>query len=142
MSQELCHSRDFAVTAGTLAGIGPPISDNALDLQVRVFTVKIPFVVCEVRRPLLSLAMLEEKGFHMTVKDGCRKLGGHGREMNLQRQGNSYLVDVEFRGGLLEKKKEIGFPPGLVAAVDRPLLVQTRDEQLPSQHPNCPVAKL
>ena len=32
--------------------------------------------------------------------------------------GNSYLVDVEFRGGLLEKKKEIGFPPGLVAPVD------------------------
>ena len=66
---------------------------NALDLQGRVFTVKIPFVVCEVRRPLLSLAMLEDKGFHMTVKDGCQKLGGHGREMNLQRQGNSYLVD-------------------------------------------------
>ena len=38
--------------------------------------------------------------------------------MNLQRQGNSYLVDVEFRGGLLEKRKEIGFPPGLVAPVD------------------------
>ena len=33
-----------------------------------------PFVVCEVTRPLLSLAMLEGKGFHMTVKDGCRKL--------------------------------------------------------------------
>ena len=62
--------------------------------------------------------MLEDKGFHMTVKDGCRKLGGHGREMNLQRQGNSYLVDVEFPGQLLEKKKEIGFPPGLVARVD------------------------
>ena len=62
--------------------------------------------------------MLEDKGFHMTVKDGCRKLGGHSREMNLQKQGNSYLVDVEFRGGLLEKKKEIGFPLGLVAPVD------------------------
>ena len=91
---------------------------NALDLQGRVFTVKIPFVVCEVRRPLLSLAMLEDKGFHMTVKDGCWKLGGHGRQMNLQRQGNSYLVDVEFRGGLLEKKKETGLPPCLVALVD------------------------
>ena len=91
------------------------VAYNALDLQGRVFTVKIPSVVCEVRRPLLSLAMLEDRGFHMTVEDGCRKLGGHGCEMNLQRQGNSYLVDVEFRGGLLEKKKEIGFPPGLVA---------------------------
>ena len=49
---------------------------NAMDLHSKVFTVKIPFVVCEVRRPLLSLAMLEDKGFHVTVKDGCRKLGG------------------------------------------------------------------
>ena len=94
------------------------VAYNALDLHGRVFTVKIPFVVCEVRRPLLSLAMLEDKGFHMTVKDGCRKLGGHGREVNLRRQGNSYLVDVEFRGVLLERKKEIGFPPGLVTLVD------------------------
>ena len=121
---------------------GKVLKDNALDLQGRVFTVKIPFVVCEVRRPLLSLAMLQDKGFHMTVKDGCRKLGGHGREMNLQRQGNSYLVDVEFRSGLLEKKKEIGFPPGLVALVDSGVAglsatagVDERDEQLPLQHP-------
>ena len=41
------------------------VSYNALDLHGRVFTVKIPFVVCEVRTPLLSLAILEEKGFHM-----------------------------------------------------------------------------
>ena len=94
------------------------VAYNALDLHGKVFTVKIPFVVCAVRRPLLSLAMLEDKGFHMTVHDGCRKLGGHGREMNLRRQGNSYFVDVEFRGGLLEKRKEIGLPPGLVALVD------------------------
>ena len=131
VSQELCHSRDFAVTAGTLARIGPSISErqdaqglgnarcyNALDLLGKVFTVKIPFVVCEVKRPLLSLAMLEDMGFHVTVQDGCRKLGGHGHEMNLRRQGNSYLVDVEFRGGLLEKRTEIGFLLGLVAPVD------------------------
>ena len=121
---------------------------NAVDLQERVFTVKIPFVVCEVRRPLLSLAMLEDKGFHMTVKDGCRKLGGHGREMNLQRQGNSYLVDVEFRGGLLEKRKRLGSLLDswllwtVVWQVFLPLLVWTRDEQLPLQHPKCPVVKL
>ena len=36
---------------------------NAMDLYGKVFTVRIPFVVCEVRRPLLSLAMLEDKGF-------------------------------------------------------------------------------
>ena len=64
------------------------VAYNALDLYGRVFTVKIPFVVCEVTRRLLSLAMLEDNGFHMTVKDGCRKLGGHGHEMNLQRQGS------------------------------------------------------
>ena len=40
---------------------------NAMDLHGKVFTVKIPFVVCEVRRPLLSLVMLEDKGFHLTV---------------------------------------------------------------------------
>ena len=56
---------------------------NAMDLHGKVFSVKIPFVVCQVRRPLLSLAMLEDKGFHLTVKNGCRKLGGHGREINL-----------------------------------------------------------
>ena len=38
------------------------VAHNALDLQGSVFTVKIPFVVCEVRRLLLSLAMLEDKG--------------------------------------------------------------------------------
>ena len=36
---------------------------NAMDLHGKVFTVEIPFVVCEVRRPLLSLAMLEDKAF-------------------------------------------------------------------------------
>ena len=65
---------------------------NAMDLHGEVFTVKIPFVVCEVRRPLLSLAMLEDKDFHLTVKGGCWKLGGHGREMILRRQGNSNLL--------------------------------------------------
>ena len=71
---------------------------NTIDLHGKVFSVKIPFVVCQVRRPLLSLAMLEDKGFHLTVKNGFRKLGGHGREINLRRQRNSYLVDVEFLG--------------------------------------------
>ena len=40
---------------------------NAIDLHGEVLTVKIPFVVCEVRRPLLSMAMLEDKGFHLAV---------------------------------------------------------------------------
>ena len=35
---------------------------NAMDLHGEVFTVKIPFVVCEVRRPITSMAMLEDKG--------------------------------------------------------------------------------
>ena len=50
---------------------------------------------------MLSMAMLEEKNFLLTGGDGCRKLGGHGREMILRRKGNSYLVDVEFKNGLL-----------------------------------------
>ena len=92
---------------------------NAMDLHGKVFTLRIPFVVCEVRRPLPSMAMLEDKGFHLTVKDGCRKFGGHGREINLRRQGNSYLVDVEFQGGLLEcEKSMLRGPAGLVAPVD------------------------
>ena len=52
-------------------------------------------------------------------KDGCWKLGGHGREMILRRQGNSYLVDVEFWGGLLEcETSMLRGPPSLVAPVD------------------------
>ena len=54
------------------------VAYDAQDLNGNVFTVRIPFVVREVRRPLLSLDMLEDKGFHMTVKDGCRILGRHG----------------------------------------------------------------
>ena len=89
---------------------------NAMDLHGKVFTVRIFF---EVRRPLLSLVMLEDKGFHLTVKDDWRKFGGHGREINLRRQGNSYLLDVEFRGGLLEcEKSMLRGLPGLVAPVD------------------------
>ena len=132
MSEQLCHPRDFASIAGIVASFGSSISKwmlkvwrtrevvyNAMDLHGKVFTVKISYVVCEVSRPLLSLAILEDKGFHLTVKDGCRKLGGHGREMILQRQGNSYLVGVEFRVGLLEcKKTMLRGPPDLVASVD------------------------
>ena len=59
------------------------VAYDAQDLYGKVFTVRISFVVCEVRRPLLSLAMLEDTGFQMTVKDGCRILGGHGLEMCL-----------------------------------------------------------
>ena len=55
----------------------------------------------------------------MTVKDGCQKLGGQCREINLGRQGNSYLVDVEFQGGLLEcEHSMLRGPPSLVAPVD------------------------
>ena len=59
---------------------------------------------------------------HLTNKDAIQKLGGHGREMNLRTQGNSDLVDVEFRDRLLQKKRKemrvVEFPPGLVAPVD------------------------
>ena len=109
MSEKLCHTRDFGGTAGMLEGTGSSISMwqdaqslyNAMDPHGEVFTVKTPFVGCEVRRPMLSMAMLEEKGLHLTVGDGCQKLGGHGREIIPRRKGNSYLVDVEFKDGLL-----------------------------------------
>ena len=79
---------------------------NAQDVDVKVFTVRIPFVVCEVRKPLLSLAMMEDKGFfNMTVEGGCRILGGHGRAICLRRQGNSNHVDMEFRDGTAGKKE-------------------------------------
>ena len=45
---------------------------NAMNLRGKVFTVKMPFVVCELRRRLLSLAMLEDKGgFHWTISHYC-----------------------------------------------------------------------
>ena len=125
---------------------------NAMDLHGKVFTVKIPFVVCETRRPLLSLAMLEEKGFHLTVKDGCWKLGGHGREMILRKHGNSYLADVEFRGGLLESKKttlrglsclvapaDSGLPP--TACVDERRAVTISTPEMPGRE-GCGVASI
>ena len=79
---------------------------NALDVDGKVLTVRIPFVVCEVKKPLLSLAMMEDKGFEMTVEGGCRILGGHGRAICLRRQGNSNYVDLEFRDRLLERKRK------------------------------------
>ena len=47
---------------------------NAMDLHGEVCT----------ERPMLSMIWWEIEGFHLTVGDGCRKLGGHGREMILR----------------------------------------------------------
>ena len=90
------------------------VAYNALDVDGKVFTVRIPFVVCEVRKPLLSLAILVDRGFHVTVGCGSRTLGGHGRGMCLRRNH----VDMVFRSGLLEKRRKNGFPPGLVASME------------------------
>ena len=49
---------------------------------------------------LLSMIWWEIEGFLMPVGDGCRKLGGHGREMILCRDGDSHLVNVEFKSEL------------------------------------------
>ena len=62
--------------------------------------------------------MLVDRGFHVTVGCGSRILGGHGWEMCLRRKGNSFHFDMIFRSGLLEKRRKIGFPPGLVARMD------------------------
>ena len=59
------------------------------------------------RRPMLSMIWWEIESFHLTVGDGCRKRGGHGREMILRRNGDSHLVNVEFKNGLLGCKKSM-----------------------------------
>ena len=69
---------------------------NEMNLHGEVFTVKVFAVVCEGRRlQLLSMIWWEIEGFHLTVGDSCRKLGGHGREMILRRDGDSHLVNDE-----------------------------------------------
>ena len=49
---------------------------------------------------MLSMIWWEIEGFLLTVGDGCRKLGGHGREMILRRDGDSHLVNVKFKSEL------------------------------------------
>ena len=74
-------------------------------LHGKVFTVRISFVVCEVRRPVAVLGHVGSQG--------------HGREINLRRQENSHLVGVEFWSGLLVcEESMLRDPPGLVAPVD------------------------
>ena len=68
---------------------------NEMDLHGEVCT----------KRPMLSMIWWEIDGFHLTVGDGCRKLGGHGREMILRRNGDSHLVNVEFEDELQGCKK-------------------------------------
>ena len=81
---------------------------NEINLHGEVFTVKVFAVVCEGRRrQLLSMIWWEIEGFLLTVGDGYRKLGGLGREMILRRNGDSHLVNVEFKDGLLGCKKSM-----------------------------------
>ena len=84
------------------------VVSNEMNLYGEVFTVKVFTVVCEGRRrQLQSMIWWEIEGFLLTVGDGYRKLGGHGREMILQRNGDSHLVNVEFKNGLLGCKKSM-----------------------------------
>ena len=74
---------------------------NEMSLHGEVFTVKVFAVLCEGRRlQLLSMIWWEIEGFLLTVGDVCRKLGGHGREMILRRDGDSHLMNVEFKSEL------------------------------------------
>ena len=69
---------------------------NEMILHGEVVTVKVFAVVCVGRRrQLLSMIWWEIEGFLLTVGDGCRKLGGHGQEMILRRDGDSCLVNDE-----------------------------------------------
>ena len=64
------------------------VVSNEINLHGEVFTVKVFAVVCGGRRrQLLSMIWWEIEGFLLTVGDGYRKLGGHGREMILGRNG-------------------------------------------------------
>ena len=84
------------------------VVSNEINLHGEVFTVNVFSVVCEGRRRLLlSMIWWEIEGFLLTVGDGYRKLGGHGREMILRRNGDSHLVNVEFKDGLLGCKKSM-----------------------------------
>ena len=66
MSKKFCHSRDFVSQSMGMR----EVVYNEIDLHGEVRT----------RRPMLSMIWWEIEGFHLTVGDGCRKLGGHGRE--------------------------------------------------------------
>ena len=70
---------------------------NEMDLHGEVRT----------RRPMLFMIWWEIEGLHLTIGDGCRKLRGHGREMILRRSGDSHLVNVEFKDGLLGCEKSM-----------------------------------
>ena len=84
------------------------VVSNEINLHGEVFTVNVFSVVCEGRRrQLLSMIWWEIEGFLLTVGDGYRKLGGHGREMILRRNGDSHQENVEFKDGLLGCKKSI-----------------------------------
>ena len=70
---------------------------NEMDLHGEAF----------IRRPTLFMALLKDEDFHVTVGDGCRKLGSHGREMILRKSGDTHLVNVEFKDGLVGCKKSM-----------------------------------
>ena len=88
-------------TYATLFGGMREVVSNEMNLHGEVFTVRVFAVVCEGRRrQLLSMIWWEIEGFLLTVGNGCRKLGGHGREMILRRDGDSHLVNVESKSEL------------------------------------------
>ena len=81
---------------------------NEMNLHGEAFTVKVFAVVCEGRRcQLLSMIWREIEGFLLTISDGSRKLEGHGREMILHGDGDSYPVNDESENELQGCKKPI-----------------------------------
>ena len=80
---------------------------NEMDLHGEVFTVKVFAVVCEGRRrPMQPMTWWAIQGCQMkTVGDDCWKLGANGREMILRRNGDSHLVNVEFKAELQRCKE-------------------------------------
>ena len=91
----------------TSVHVCPKISATHATLSLKVWGMRevvsneMNLLVCEGRRrQLLSMIWSEIEGFLLKVGDGCRKLGSHSREMILRRDGDSHLVNVEFKNEL------------------------------------------
>ena len=104
----------FSMDSVTSVHVCPKSSATHATLSVQVWSMRgvvynemdLHGEVCT-KRPMLSMIWWEIEGFHLAVRDGCRKLGGHGREMILRRSGDSHLVNFEFEDELQGCKKPL-----------------------------------
>ena len=76
-----------------------------------------PLLSVRLKDRFLSLAMLEDKVFHMSVKDGCRTLGDMAGRCACKDKETRILLMWNSKGDCW-KEGEMRFPLGLVAPVD------------------------